>query len=79
MAPSEKKPPAPAAPPVREVEMEDVVMVPLGKERFRVAVVRLRGVVVAEKVLEASVSLPVARQAALTWRVKNGALSRGLK
>lgn len=63
----------------KQVELEDVVMVGDGKGRFRVSVQKVRGPVVSEKVLEESVSLPVARQAALTWRAKNGGMTRGLK
>lgn len=63
----------------QEVEMEDVTMEGDGKGNFRVSVVKIRGVVVSEKVLEAKVSMPVARQAALVWRTKNGGLHRGLK
>ena len=65
--------------PKPEVELEDVVMVSDGKGGFRVAVVKVRGPVVAEKVLEEGVSLVVARGAATSWRAKNGGLTRGLK
>lgn len=69
----------PTAKPAEEVELEDVVMVPNGKDKFRVEVRTVRGVVVAAKVLEEAVSLPVARQAAVLWRSKTGGLHRGLK
>ena len=72
MAPNDKKSPP-------QVEIEDVVMEGDGKGKFRVAVQRIRGVVVSEKVLEAAVSMPVARQAMQLWRAKNGGLSRGMK
>ena len=63
----------------KQVELEDVVMVGDGKGKFRVSVQKVRGVVVSEKVLEEAVSLPVARQAAVVWRSRNGGLTRGLK
>lgn len=62
-----------------EIEMEDVQMVGDGKGGFRVSVVKIRGPVVSEKVLEEKVSLVVARGAATSWRAKNGGLTRGLK
>ena len=71
MAVEKKKP--------QEVEIEDVTMVGDGKGNFRVAVQRIRGVVVSERVLEEKVSLVVARGAATSWRAKNGGLTRGLK
>lgn len=74
MAPPLKKPETKP-----EVELEDVVMLGDGKGNFRVSVVKVRGVVVSEKVLEEKVGLVVARSAAVTWRARNGALSRGLK
>jgi hypothetical protein len=70
---------AAAKPEPKQVEIEEVTMVGDGKGRFRVAVQRIRGVVVSERVLEESVTMPVARQAAVVWRSKNGGLHRGLK
>lgn len=81
MAPA-KPPQSPLSPPQPkspEVEMEDVQMVGDGKGNFRVSVVKIRGPVVAERVLEEKVSLVVARGAATSWRAKNGGLTRGLK
>jgi len=76
MAPAK---PTQKPPEAKEVEIEDVTMVGDGKGRFRVSVVKVRGVVVAERELEKEVSLPVARQACVLWRTKNGGLHRGLK
>jgi hypothetical protein len=60
------------------VELEDVVLIPIGKGRFRVSVVKLRSESAQEKVLEKSVSLPVARYTARLWRAKADVLNRGL-
>ncbi len=60
-----------------EVELEDVVMERLGKEKFRVRVVKLRGVPVEETTLEKSVSLPVARHTMRLWRCKAGVVDKG--
>lgn len=75
-----KKPEVAPVPPKRpvEVEIEDVVVFGDGKGNFRVSVQRIRGLVVAEKVLEERVSLPVARATAKMWRMKSGALARGI-
>lgn len=62
----------------KEVELEDVVVLPDGNGAWLVKVVKLRGVPLKEKSLESGVSLPVARYAARLWRAKADALERGL-
>lgn len=58
--------------------IEDVSVVSLGGGRYRVEVCLFGKLPDTAQVLEASVSLPVARSRAQSWRARNGGLTRGI-